>query len=268
MSKSWESASLVVVVLQLISSGEQVLSWSEVCEVWPQQSVKGRLRGLGVSASGWIVLLHHLLVDFWVVANWFLNHCWEWLQVWSRVELVVQDRVVCPELSHQETADDASQSGVSAEESVSGSVRTHVGPVFNPSLIWDYWNSALILHHSPADENGEGISDACSDQELGHEVNSVLPLELLEVLEWIALGAVHVLLGSDVEPGVTQDVVLEPIMRSSQDSITYHLMYSISVSLSGCGGIAISKMYSASLIFCYLIWSSTVSKLGSDNLRW
>lgn len=190
-----------------------------------------------------VVLFEQLLVDLGVVADWLLDHRWERLQVWSSVVLVVKDGLISHASTHQETTQKASSDSVSSEEAVGGSGSVDVRPVFDPSLIWVDWNSALESHHSSADEESKGIGNTSTDDEPGNEIGSVLVLKSLEVLEWVTFGSVHVLLCSEVEPWVAEDVVFKPAKSViKMKSGTYHCMYSISVSLSGWSGIAISKM--------------------------
>merc|ERR1719498_1444211 len=97
-----------------------------------------------LAASGVVILLVKLLQCGIVVNHRLvLNHSSLLLEVRSGVPTVAELRVVRHARGHNESTEDASVQGVSAEPSLSLASLGHIGPVLNPSLVRHDANASL-----------------------------------------------------------------------------------------------------------------------------
>ena len=73
--------------------------------------------------------------------------------------------------------------------------------------------TSLVSLHAACHPHGEWCSEGSTDHSIGPERELILVLNVVSVLPWPPLGARHVLAGMETDPGVAQELVVQPILK-------------------------------------------------------
>ena len=157
----------------------------------------------------------HLLQHHGIILSvfWF-NHCWELLEIWSSVPIVLKRSWVCAVVGESEASNAHDIDRISTEKSKSCSHRMNIWPLINPSLNRNNWYSSLAVLSSSAHKDGYRPCHSSADAEVPEPLRSPLMMQLLLVLVGPPLWSSHFPLEMEFEPGIRANVVLEPVKKS------------------------------------------------------
>ena len=181
----------------VISSSIEVFLWCKVSIHWEEESIPCSFLFVLLSSLLSImivVLLEHLLVDsFIIVHRLVFYHCWEWFEIGSSVELIIQSSVIDHVSCKGETTNAHSDKRVSSKELVCSSHWMNVWVVMNPLLIWCYSNSSWISLHSVSNKSSKWPSCAGSNNEPDQEMAPIFLLKFCLIFERDSLRTSHIL---------------------------------------------------------------------------